>query len=166
MLSIQRMIPDFKDQKGSATVMLSLKNYPATTSATTLNGAITGTSASAATGGGSTVILTDSSNFPSSGTILVGTELISYTSNTTATGVLGGLTRGVSSTTAATHIDNKKVLNYTNVRINRSTVTPLIKKTNTRGRGRQANVLISSEAVGDKWRFGTLRLDVRPDGGR
>ena len=166
MLSIQRMIPDFKDQKGSATVMLSLKDYPATTSATTLNGAITGTTASAATGGGSTVILTDSSNFPSSGTILVGTELISYTSNTTATGVLGGLTRGVNSTTAATHIDNKKVLNYTNVRINRSTVTPLIKKTNTRGRGRQANVLISSEAVGDRWRFGTLRLDVRPDGGR
>ena len=166
MLSIQRMIPDFKDQKGSATIMLSLKDYPATTSTTTLNGAITGTTASSATGGGSTVILTNSSNFPSSGTILVGTELISYTSNTTATGVLGGLTRGVNSTTAATHIDNKKVTNYTNVRINRSTITPLITKVDTRARGRQANLLISSEAVGDTWRFGTLRLDVRPDGGR
>jgi len=27
-------------------------------------------------------------------------------------------------------------------------------------------MLIYSNAVGDKWRFGTLRLDVRPDGGR
>ena len=79
---------------------------------------------------------------------------------------MGGLTRGVSSTTAATHIDNKKVSNYTNVRINSSTITPLITKSDTRGRGRQANLLISSDSVGDKWRFGTLRLDIRPDGGR
>jgi len=166
MLSIKRMLPDFKDQKGSANILLSLKDFPATTSTNTLNGAITGTTSSAATGGGSTVILTSSSNFPSSGTILVGTELISYTSNTTATGALGGLTRGVNSTTAATHIDNKKVSNYTNVRINSSTITPLITKSDTRGRGRQANLLISSDSVGDKWRFGTLRLDIRPDGGR
>ena len=26
--------------------------------------------------------------------------------------------------------------------------------------------LTSTDAVGDNWRFGTLRLDVRPDGGR
>ena len=39
-------------------------------------------------------------------------------------------------------------------------------KIDTRGRGRQANMVISSSAVNDKWRFGTLRLDVKPDGGR
>ena len=52
------------------------------------------------------------------------------------------------------------------VRINLSTVTPTTTKIDTRGRGRQGNLLISSDAVGDNWRFGTLRLDVKPDGGR
>ena len=47
-----------------------------------------------------------------------------------------------------------------------STVTPTTTKIDTRGRGRQANVVISSNAVNDNWRFGTLRLDVKPDGGR
>ena len=55
---------------------------------------------------------------------------------------------------------------YTNDRINRSTVTPTTTKIDTRGRARQANVVISSTDIGDKWRFGTLRLDVKPDGGR
>jgi len=47
-----------------------------------------------------------------------------------------------------------------------STVTPTTTKIDTRGRGRQGNLLISSNATGDNWRFGTLRLDVKPDGGR
>ena len=47
-----------------------------------------------------------------------------------------------------------------------SNVTPTTTKIDTRGRGRQANMVISSSAVNDKWRFGTLRLDVKPDGGR
>ena len=62
--------------------------------------------------------------------------------------------------------NNKKVINYTNVRINLNNVTPTTTKVDTRGRGRQGNMLIYSDAVNDKWRFGTLRLDVRPDGGR
>ena len=35
-----------------------------------------------------------------------------------------------------------------------------------RGRGRQGQLKIESDALGDNWRFGTLRLDVQPDGGR
>jgi len=159
MLSIKRFIPDFKNQKGSADVLLSFKNYSATTTETTLNGAISSTSST------SDITLTDSTNFPSSGTILIGTELITYTSN--ANNVLGGtITRGTNSTTAATHSDNKKVTDYTNVRLDLNNVTPTTTKIDTRGRGRQGNVLISTDAVGDDWRFGTLRLDVRPDGGR
>jgi hypothetical protein len=46
------------------------------------------------------------------------------------------------------------------------TVVPTTEKFDLRGRGRQANVRIDSDAVGDKWRYGTLRLDVQPDGGR
>ena len=46
------------------------------------------------------------------------------------------------------------------------TIVPTTEKFDLRGRGRQANVRIDSDAVGDKWRYGTLRLDVQPDGGR
>ena len=159
MLSIKRFIPDFKEQKGSADVLLSFKNYSATTTETTLDGAITSTSSTG------DITLTDASSFPSSGTILIGTELITYTSK--SSNVLGGtITRGTNSTTAATHIDNKKVTDYTNVRLHLNNVTPTTTKIDTRGRGRQGNILITTDAVGDNWRFGTLRLDVRPDGGR
>ena len=159
MLSIKRFIPDFKEQKGSADVLLSFKNYSATTTETTLDGAITSTSSTG------DITLTDASSFPSSGTILIGTELITYTSK--SSNVLGGtITRGTNSTTAATHIDNKKVTDYTNVRLHLNNVTPTTTKIDTRGRGRQGNVLITTDAVGDNWRFGTLRLDVKPDGGR
>jgi len=156
LLSISRFIPDFKDQTGSADVLLSFKDYNSITNETTLNGAVTNSATS--------IVLTDGTNFPSSGTVLIGTELITYTGKTTHT--LTGCSRGTSSTTAAAHIDNKKVINYSNVRINLSTVTPTTTKIDTRGRGRQGNLLISSNATGDNWRFGTLRLDVKPDGGR
>jgi hypothetical protein len=46
------------------------------------------------------------------------------------------------------------------------TIVPTTEKFDLRGRGRQANIRIDSDAVGDKWRYGTLRLDVQPDGGR
>jgi hypothetical protein len=156
LLSISRFIPDFKDQTGSADVLLSFKDYNSITNETTLNGAVTNSATS--------IVLTDGTNFPSSGTVLIGTELITYTGKTTHT--LTGCSRGTNSTTAAAHIDNKKVINYSNVRINLSTVTPTTTKIDTRGRGRQGNLLISSNATGDNWRFGTLRLDVKPDGGR
>ena len=35
-----------------------------------------------------------------------------------------------------------------------------------RGRGRQTNVKITSDTLGSDWRYGTLRLDIKPDGGR
>ena len=45
-------------------------------------------------------------------------------------------------------------------------VTTSTTKFDLRGRGRQANVDIRSTAAGANWRYGTLRLDVKPDGGR
>ena len=160
VLSISRYIPDFKDQEGSAEVLLTFKDFSQTTSTTALKNAITSTTST------SDITLKKSANFPAEGTVLIGTELISYTSNNTTTGVLSGIGRAASGSTATKHASNKKVTNYTNVRINRSTVTPTTTKIDTRGRARQANVVISSTAVGDKWRYGTLRLDVKPDGGR
>ena len=139
-------------------MLLSFKDYNSITNETTLNGAIT----SSAT----TIILTNSTQFPSAGTILIGTELITYTANNETTGVLTGCVRATSSTNASSHTDNRKVTNYSNVRINLSTVTPTTTKIDTRGRGRQGNIIISSKAINDNWRFGTLRLDVKPDGGR
>jgi hypothetical protein len=39
-------------------------------------------------------------------------------------------------------------------------------KQDTRIRGRQVAVRIASDATDDKWRYGTLRLDIKPDGMR
>jgi len=39
-------------------------------------------------------------------------------------------------------------------------------KVDTRIRGRQVAVRVSSDAVDDNWRYGTLRLDIKPDGMR
>ena len=45
-------------------------------------------------------------------------------------------------------------------------VTTSTTKVNTRIRGRQVAIRVSSDATGDKWRYGTMRLDIRPDGMR
>jgi len=46
------------------------------------------------------------------------------------------------------------------------TVNSSTTKFDTRGRGRQTNLKIESTDLGANWRYGTLRLDVQPDGGR
>ena len=46
------------------------------------------------------------------------------------------------------------------------TVSSTTTKFDTRGRGRQTNLKIESTALNADWRYGTLRLDVQPDGGR
>jgi len=45
-------------------------------------------------------------------------------------------------------------------------VTTSTKKIDTRIRGRQVAVRVSSDAVDDNWRYGTMRLDIKPDGMR
>jgi len=73
----------------------------ATTLATTINNSIT------------TIVLANSAAFPASGTIRIGTEDITYTTNTTATNTLTGVTRGTSGTTAATHSAGVAITNIT-----------------------------------------------------
>jgi len=68
---------------------------------TTLNGAIDAVV--------TTITLTDSTSFPSSGRVLIDSELISYTGNTA--NQLTGCTRGASGTDAATHSDLTAVAN-------------------------------------------------------
>ena len=46
------------------------------------------------------------------------------------------------------------------------TVNNTTKFFNLRGRGRQANVKITSNTLDSDWRYGTLRVDIKPDGGR
>jgi len=57
--------------------------------------------------------MASSSSFPSSGTVLIGTELITYTGNDNS-GTLSGLTRGASGTTAATHSSGATVTDASN----------------------------------------------------
>ena len=54
----------------------------------------------------------------------------------------------------------------TNTRSFTSATTTSTKFFSVRGRGRQANVKISSDASDANWRFGTVRLDIQPDGRR
>ncbi len=46
------------------------------------------------------------------------------------------------------------------------TVTSSTTKIDTRARGRFVNVKIANTAANESWRYGTLALDVKPDGGR
>jgi len=44
------------------------------------------------------------------------------------------------------------------------TITPSTQKVDTRARGRQISLRIESSAVSTNWRFGTMRVDIQPDG--
>lgn len=44
------------------------------------------------------------------------------------------------------------------------TVTPTTQKVDTRARGRQISLLINSDELDTFWRYGTLRVDIQPDG--
>ena len=43
-------------------------------------------------------------------------------------------------------------------------ITPTTQKVDTRARGRQISLRIVSDAIDTNWRYGTLRVDVQPDG--
>jgi hypothetical protein len=44
------------------------------------------------------------------------------------------------------------------------TVTPTTQKVDTRARGRQISLRIESDELNTNWRYGTLRVDIQPDG--
>jgi len=77
----------------------------------TTAGSITSTLDGALTSGSSSIVLDDSTGFPASGTVVIDDERIAYTSNTTGSGTLSGLTRGSDNTTAASHSDAATVTN-------------------------------------------------------
>jgi hypothetical protein len=43
-------------------------------------------------------------------------------------------------------------------------ITPTTDKVDTRARGRQIQLRIESSEINDNWRFGTMRVDIQPDG--
>ena len=75
----------------------------------TVAGEVFDTLDGALTSGSSSIVLDDSTGFPASGTVLIDNERIAYTTNTTGTGTLSGLTRGSDNTTAASHSDGATV---------------------------------------------------------
>ena len=46
------------------------------------------------------------------------------------------------------------------------TITPSTQKKDTRARGRFVNIKIENDSASESWRFGTIRLDIQPDGRR
>ena len=79
----------------------------------TASGAATTTLVStiAADAGVTSVTLTDSSAFPTSGEIRIGTEDITYTANNTTTGILSGGARATNGTTLAEHTAGATITN-------------------------------------------------------
>ena len=75
----------------------------------TVAGEVFNTLDGALTSGSSSIVLASSSSMPSSGTVLIDDERIAYTTNTTGTNTLSGLTRGSDNTTAASHSDGATV---------------------------------------------------------
>ena len=74
---------------------------------TLLDGAITA---------GDTTITVDSvDQFPATGTLLIDSEQITYTTLDSSANTITGLTRGANSTTAASHSDNEEVYNYNSI---------------------------------------------------
>ena len=63
--------------------------------------------------GASSVVLTDSSIFPASGKIRIGSEDMEYTTNTTGTNTISGISRGINGTSAAEHADGSTVTDIT-----------------------------------------------------
>jgi hypothetical protein len=43
-------------------------------------------------------------------------------------------------------------------------ITPTTQKVDTRARGRQIALRMTSTAINTSWRFGTMRVDIQPDG--
>jgi len=46
------------------------------------------------------------------------------------------------------------------------TITSSTDKVDTRARGRLLSIKIENDGTGETWRYGTLRVDARPDGRR
>ena len=82
----------------------------------TINGAATTTinNGGVLAAGATSVILTDSSVLPANGTLLIGNELMTYTTNTTGTNTISGISRGALGTTDVEHANAATVTNATN----------------------------------------------------
>ena len=75
----------------------------------TVAGEITSTLNGSHASDASSIVLADSGSMPATGTVLIDSERIAYTSNSTGTDTLSGLTRGTDNTTAASHSDGATV---------------------------------------------------------
>ena len=75
-------------------------------------GQFTSTLSSSINASVTSLTMASSSSFPSSGTVQIGSELITYTGN--SSGTLSGLTRGANGTTAATHSSGATVTDAAN----------------------------------------------------
>ena len=62
-----------------------------------------------------TITLDSVTQFPTSGTLLIDSEQITYTGTNTSNSTITGCTRGANSTIAATHTDNTAVYNYNSI---------------------------------------------------
>ena len=83
-------------------------------------GTVTGAGSTTINNGGvlaaaaTSVILTDSSVMPATGTLLINNELMTYATNTTGTNTISGISRGQGGTDDVEHANGSTVINATN----------------------------------------------------
>ena len=83
-------------------------------------GTVTGAGSTTINNGGvlaaaaTSVILTDSSVMPATGTLLINNELMTYSTNTTGTNTISGISRGQGGTDDVEHANGSTVINATN----------------------------------------------------
>lgn len=115
-----------------------------------------------------TIPVINTSNFPTSGYILINNEKIQYTGKTLTS--FTGCTRGALLTTAAAHPVHSEVSYFTaQTDVYKTATYPVEQFTGqiyTRVRGRQVAFRITSTKLGTTWQLGSPRIDIRPDGRR
>ena len=79
----------------------------------TVSGEVSSTLDGAINASATSLTLDSSDAFPSTGVLLIDSERLSYTSNTTGTGVIASITRAADNSTAASHSDGATVTNAT-----------------------------------------------------
>ena len=115
-----------------------------------------------------TLSVVDTTNFPSSGVLIIDSEKITYTGKTPTS--FTGCVRGALATTPLAHSANETVSQYQlQLDVTKSSSYPVEQFTGqiyTRMRARQMGLRVESTKLGTTWQIGSPRIDIKPDGRR
>jgi hypothetical protein len=165
---VWRMLPDVNFAGSTLpNPEVEITLFPRTNSGTNYRG-LTSVSPQTITATDTVIPVLGTSNFESSGLLLIDAEIIAYSGKTPAS--FTGCVRAFLNTTAEPHVFNSTVSAYSiQSNVIKSSTYPVEQFTGqiyTRVRGRQMAFRIGSTNLGTAWQLGAPRIDIRPDGKR